>query len=148
MRTVNIRTLQDIESARPAEEGFPISSTGYEEYVEEELIRLSDAMEEWTSQHEEDGWYRGESPFYNSGYKFANDVFIACAYDWSEYETSVNFYYFAKQIDISWYKHAWRGTYGHNAQTLNAIENGELTHIIDDCIESLSNTDKNQFVWE
>lgn len=148
MSKYNIQTLRNIESARPEGEGFSIESSEYADYVGDELHRLSDAMEKWTEKHlSDDPWYEEATPFLNSGYRFANDVFIACAYDWSDYETYVNFYHFASHLDITWYKHAWRGTYGHNLQTENAIANGELTHIIDDCIDSLCNTKENLFEW-
>lgn len=147
MRRISIGALRDIEDSRPAGEGFSIENSEYREYVGKELSRLSDAMETWTQEH--DGKEReGDSPFYNSGYRFINDTFIACAYDWSDYELNVNFYHFGSHVDITWYKHAWRGTYGHNVQTSNAIENGELSRIVDECIASLERTEENQFVWE
>lgn len=147
-RMIGLEDIKNIEQRRPAPlPVYPVYDLPpeEEEMVRNELERLSEVLENWISQHDER--YRdGCSPMYNTGYKFANDVFIALAYDWSDYELDVNFYHFASGLDITWYKHAWRATCLYGEQSIQIVRNGKFPEIIDDCIASLSRTEENQIV--
>lgn len=142
-----MQDLVDIGNSPQRGEGFNIyDNDDNRDYVCDQLTRLSDAIELWAKDHDPQFAYDG--PMYNSGYRFANDVFIAVAYDWTDYESNVNFYHFDTGIDISWYKHVRRGTWGHGEATELAIITRTLEDIVDECIASLDDTAENQFVFE
>lgn len=137
--------LIEIDNARRKGEGFSIESDyDIHDYVGDEFKRLADALIKWSDEHNLE-WL--DSPLHNSGIHFANDVFVASAYDWSDEPIDLNFYHFASNCDISWYKHAWRGTYGHSIETAEAISDGTFSDIIDECIASLDNTKENELDW-
>lgn len=151
---INKTDIKALIKERPENEGFSITDNE-EMYLvyKRAMDRLSDEFESWTSTHEQtkDGWgHQGDSPMYNSGYHFANKTFIASSYDWDfDDPTDLNFYHFESGIDISWYKNAWRGPYGHSKDTLQALQDEKFFNdIINECIESLRNTYENEMIWE
>lgn len=134
-----------IDESRDVSRGFSIESSGDYDYVVGELRRLADALDEWRHDNDADagGWSDMDhcGPMYNTGYCFANNVFIVMSYDWDwDDPVNVNLYKFDGTLDITWYKWFGRGTYGHNNETFEFIKNRSLAPLIDECIESLCTT--------
>ena len=80
----------------------------------------------WNKYHKE--W---DTPFYNTGESYSNDVFSVASYNWDSNQKP-NFVY--KDIKVWWYKHSNRGTYieaGHK------ITEEDLNQMIIDCVESI-----------
>lgn len=75
------------------------------------------------------------SPFDNSGNSFKNDVFEVSAYSWGDEEQPYNFKW--KDVEISWYKHSWRGT------TINQdLEPQRGIEMLNECLASIETMEK------
>jgi len=76
------------------------------------------------------------SPFDNTGNQFKNEVFEVCAYSWNTDQVqSYNFKW--KDVEISWYKHSWRGT------TINQeLEPTKGIEMLNECIASIEVMDR------
>lgn len=74
------------------------------------------------------------SPFSNGGNSFKNDVFEVNAYSWGDEIQPYNFKW--KDVEISWYKHSWRGTtINHELDPHKGIE------MMNECIASIEEMD-------
>lgn len=121
--------------------------------IEYELMRLGSRVSSWainnTSIGDNSHLYPSDTianPMLNSGYCFANDVFIARAYDWSDEPINLNFYHYKSKCDITWYKYYSRGTYAYGKETIELLDYQhtnedwnikEFQAIIDNCIDSI-----------
>lgn len=150
---MNYFDVKDIENNRPAHEGTSITDDDMYKYVTTELERLGNAIAFWNNRNldsDDAKWYKDTSGIENSGHCFANSTFCCLAYDWNEGplgSRDLNFYHFASGCDITWYKYYTRGLYIHTENTLDIIASHELTNVINDCIDSLATTTKNEWEW-
>lgn len=144
----DLKKYVDARIVSSSEHGYSIELSDDYDYVVGELQRLADALDEWRKENDKDngGWSQAANsgPFYNTGYCFANDVFIAASYDWSDDPVNVNFLVPERGIDITWYKWFGRGTYCYGEKTINTIKNRKLGVVIDECVNSLAHT-RNDF---
>ena len=80
-----------------------------------------------------------DSPFENTGNRWANDVFEVQAYSWDdEVEQPYNFK--CGDIEISWYKHLGRDTTINGEYTEN-----EIINMYNKCMNSINKINKDEF---
>lgn len=102
------------------------------EAIESDLLRVM-----WNVNQED---YDKDNPFRNTGNVegFSTPVFEVHAYDWGEEESGCQPYNFKwRDLEISWYKYCGRGLW-----TNRPTNPDELSLMLDECLESLSQWEK------